>query len=113
MRSLLIAALLGLVAGTAGATTDRPHLRVMDETPLVVRGTGFRPREVVHVGLVAQTTRRKDVVAALTGSFTVRFTVTPVQCLSVRSLVASGNRGSYAKIPLSLDCIPPAPGPEP
>ena len=113
MRSLLIAMVVALTVGTAGATVAGPRLRVMDETPLVVRGTGFKSHELVHVGLVARTTRRKDVVAAATGSFTVRFVVTPIQCLSVRSLVANGERGSYARIPLSLDCVPPAPGPEP
>jgi hypothetical protein len=98
------------LAAVASAAAATPTLRVADQSPLVVRGAGFRAGEHVRVWLGLTTSRRyRDVVAGAAGSFTARFTVTPAQCAFVRSLSAVGSRGSRAARPLRLDCMPPPP----
>ena len=109
MRILLATTFVALVAVTA-AIAATPTLRVVDRSPLVVRGTGFKPGEHVRVWLVLTTARRsRDALAGTTGGFTVRFTVTPLQCPFVRSLTATGSRGSRAalKLPPSMCPQPP------
>jgi hypothetical protein len=82
-------------------------LRVVDEMPLAVRGTGFKPRESGQVSLVLRTRGRSSkLVASLSGTFAVRFTLTPIQCQLVEAIVARGDRGSRATVrPASLSCV--------
>ena len=109
MRILLAALLLALVAVAAAAAAP-PTLRVVDQSPLVIRGSGFKAGEKVRVVLSLTTMRRyRDVAAGTAGGFTARFTVTPAQCSLVRSLSAVGSRGSRATRELRLDCVPPPP----
>ena len=109
MRILLVAGFFVLaVAGPTAAAT--PSLRVADEAPLVVRGSGFKAGEQVRVWLTLTTGRRyRDTLAAAAGGFSVRFTITPAQCPLVRSLAAVGSRGSRATRSFRLDCQPPPP----
>ena len=111
MRILLAALLLALVAvAAAAAVAAPPALRVVDQSPLVIRGSGFKAGEKVRVVLSLTTMRRyRDVAAGTAGGFTARFTVTPAQCSLVRSLSAVGSRGSRATRALRLDCVPPPP----
>lgn len=110
MRILLATALIALGAVTAANATS-PTLRLVDRSPLLVRGSGFKAGEHVRVWLVLTTSRRyRDTLAGAAGGFTVRFTVTPLQCPFLRSLTATGSKGSRAalKLPPSMCPQPPA-----
>jgi hypothetical protein len=108
---LLFGVLLALALLSGNGTAARPALRVVDEMPLVVRGTGFEPREHVRLSLVLRTrSRSTTLVVSLRGTFVARFTLTPVQCQLVEAVVAAGDRGSRARIRPSLDsCVRPPP----
>jgi hypothetical protein len=104
--ALATALVVLLVAPSTTAAT--PVLRVIDQSPLVVRGTGFKPRERIRVRLtLTSSSRYRDVVAGSAGGFSVRFIITPLQCTQARSVTAAGNRGSRATRPLGLDCESP------
>jgi hypothetical protein len=108
---LLLGVALALVFQAGTGTTARPALRVVDEMPLVVRGTGFKPREHVQVTLVLRTRSRSTrLVASLRGTFVTRFTLTPIQCQLVETVVAKGDRGSRVTMrPALLSCVRPPP----
>jgi hypothetical protein len=109
MRMLVVAGFV-VLAIAAPLAAAMPSLRVADEAPLIVRGSGFKAGEKVRVWLTLTTGRRyRDTLAAAAGGFSVRFTVTPAQCPLVRSLTAVGSRGSRATRSLRLDCQPPPP----
>jgi hypothetical protein len=105
---LLVVALLAALVAAGSASGATPTIRTSDDNPLVVRGSGFKAGEKVRVWLVLTRARRyRDVLAGSGGGFTVRFTVTPPQCPLVRSLTATGSKGSRAMRPLRLDCNTP------
>jgi hypothetical protein len=107
---LLLGVALALALQSDAGTAARPTLRVVDEMPLVVRGTGFRPREHVQVSLVLRTRSRSTrLVASLGGTFVARFTFTPIQCQFVEAVVATGDRGSCARMQPALSCVRPPP----
>jgi hypothetical protein len=110
MRALGVVLAVLLAAVSADART-RPALKLIDPVPFVVRGTGFKPAERVHVTLVATPGRRSFTRrASRSGSFTVRIPVTPLLCQRARAVVAVGARGSRAWLALDgSDCWPPPP----
>ena len=110
MRHVLVTVVLALVLGATSAAAAAPMLRLADQSPLVVRGSGFKAGEHVRVWLVLTTSRRyHDTVAGVRGGFTVRFTLTPLQCPFARSVTATGTKGSRAalKLPQSMCPQPP------
>jgi hypothetical protein len=97
-RLALVACIVLALAGSAGAVTQQPRLRVIDGSPLVVRGSAFRGHEVVRVvyrGAVLTRTRTATATAA--GTFVVRFPVTWALCPPA-SLTATGAKGSRATL---------------
>jgi hypothetical protein len=90
MLALAVAAVAGgLFVGAPGAAAaPRPALRIADDVPMTLRGSGFRPREpvrvVVHMGPKRLT---RSLRAQAAGTFTVRF---------------AGLRLDYCAIPLTL-----------
>ena len=111
MRTFALILVLFSLTATAAAGTTKATLRVVDLTPLTVRGTGFQAEQSVRV-VVRQAGRvvgRRSVHAGLRGGFTSRFaTVTFHRCggdLAVTASDASG-RIAAAKLPLP-DCPPP------
>ena len=108
--SAALTALVLVLAMVGTSSAAAPTLRVTDTTPLVVRGSGFKTGETVKVALVLTTSRRyRAATVGRTGSFTVRFSLAPIQCHLARALVATGSRGSRASRPLQLECMPPPP----
>jgi hypothetical protein len=97
---------------SAGGVVGKPALRVLDRQPLVVRGSGFAPRERVVVS--AFTTSRKIVerpVATATGTFTARFELAYGTCTGIQVVRAVGARSATVTIrsvPTIRDCPPPA-----
>src|SRR5213592_4245489 len=87
----------GLVlAGTAFGAPTGPRLQTLDRSPVVVRGTNFRPLERVTVVLDAAGTWRRTAIADSDGQFTVRFAVRLGPCDDFR-LQAFGSKGSRAR----------------
>jgi hypothetical protein len=101
------------VAVPAGAATQRAALRVTDERPVTVAGTGFAKRERVTVrfapkGAAAVT---KVVRASTLGRFTVVFSGTAVADCSGYVVSAAGGAGTRARLiekkpPCGIDPAP-------
>jgi hypothetical protein len=112
MTRLALLAVVGLavVGSTSGAASQQARLRVVDASPLVVRGSAFRANEVVRVVYRAgEVTRTRTATATVAGAFVVRFPVTWALCPPA-SLSASGAKGSRAtlKPPRTMCPQPPA-----
>jgi hypothetical protein len=91
----ILAAGLAL-GGAALAAPTGPRLQTLDRTPVVVRGTSFKPAERVTVVLDAAGTWRRTAIADSDGRFTVRFAVQLGACDAFR-LQAFGSKGSRAR----------------
>src|SRR5262249_33172398 len=109
--AVVLALVLALAAPSNAGTTARPALRVVDDMPLVIRGTGVKPRGTGQVSRAPPArSRATRVVASFSGTSTVRFSLAPIQCQMVESVVATGNRGSRARAQPALpDCVKPPP----
>jgi hypothetical protein len=107
---VLIFALLAL-ATSASAGTTKATLRIVDQTPLTVRGTGFHVEQSVrlNVSQSGSTLVRRTVRTGLRGGFTVRLVAPTLQrCggdVAITARDASG-RIAVAKLPMP-DCPPP------
>jgi hypothetical protein len=87
---------LGLaLAGMAAAAPTGPRLQTTDRSPVVVRGTNFRPAERVTVVLDAEGRWHRTATADASGRFTVQFPVSVPMCDDFR-LQAFGSKGSRA-----------------
>jgi hypothetical protein len=69
---------------------------IVTTPPVIVRGTGFKPRENVAVTVRARRWARKQVVASSRGVFTVRFQRLNSSGCAGLWVVAVGNRDSRA-----------------
>jgi hypothetical protein len=89
----------------------KPALKVLDRTPLVVRGTNFRRSELVRV--TYRSTGEPVVRKARTGTaggFTVRFPEVSVHpCSGGATIIARGSSGTFALAKLPAPLCPPAP----
>ena len=107
MKRLLALALaavaLAAAAASAGAAAT-PTLRLVNMSPLVVRGTAFVPREAVTVSTPYGHTRIR---ATATGGFVVRFGRVP-RCSSGGVVVARGAHGERVLLRLPLTMCAPA-----
>jgi hypothetical protein len=103
----VVAAVVAVAPGYA--RSDAAALRVVDESPLTVRGLGFKARERVTVTETsAAAIQRRTVTATATGSFVVRFTAVTADACRGFSVRASGNRGTRALVK-RFDAICPPP----
>jgi hypothetical protein len=73
-------------------------------SPLVVRGTGFKPHERVRVTAAPGGVRR--VVSRANGRFTATFAASVDRCVGL-SVVAEGTRGDRAALKLPQPACPP------
>jgi hypothetical protein len=98
---------LSLAAGSQAAPA--PTLRVVTETPLVVRGLAFRPSERVTVTALTLLGPERIVVrASRVGAFRVPFRALGQPCGRAFAVRAVGARGSRAGLSLrGAPCIPP------
>jgi hypothetical protein len=116
MMRPLAALLLTLVlpASTAGVapaaeSTRVPALRLLDRQPLVLRGKSFLPRELVKVTVATDAQRSvKRLRATSTGTFTATFVAVELDRCSGMLVVATGSRGSQARLKMPQPACPPA-----
>jgi hypothetical protein len=99
-RLLVVFVLVSVLAPAVGAAgVAKARVWVSAESPLAVRGTGFKPRERVTVTVTAVGKRFVRVVTAtVAGSFTARWSGSATDngsCVSV-FVRANGDRGSSA-----------------
>jgi hypothetical protein len=113
---LAIAAALAIVAAVAAgestAIANRPTLRLVDASPLRVRGDHFRPREVVRVTAATGWAKHSQQVrSGRTGSFvaTFRAHARTGACSPGLTVHAVGNRGTRAMLRLPAVACPPDP----
>lgn len=87
------------VVAQAAAATSRASLRLADDTaPVMLRGSGFQPREHVRVVTVAGAVRSvRKVVATPLGRFAVRVRGDVNACAGFSAL-AVGSEGSRATL---------------
>ena len=86
----------GTLCTGAGSTTSRAVLRLVDTSPVTLRGAGFKAHEHVKVTLVARTSAVRRTVATAGGILFVRFAgANPNECTGF-SAIAVGNLGSRA-----------------
>jgi len=107
----VVAAGLGGVAWAGGAGDPKPMLRLVDATPLTVRGVNFDPAEHVSVtarGSSQEQSARHAVRAGSAGGFLVRFpTIDANDChgFAISAIGSDGHRASLAR--KSGECPPP------
>ena len=99
LSSLVVAGLgCGVALAAAGETPKlaaKPRLLVAELYPLTVKGTGFKPRELVTVTLDGGKRGTKHVRTSRQGRFVVRFTVMIGRCTTV-TIRAVGSQRSRA-----------------
>jgi len=93
---VLAVALAGVVTGSTSATATRPALRLSDDMPMTLRGTGFRSGEHVKVTVVAGKRAVHWVWAGSSGGFLARFQGMDANACRGSSAIAVGDHGSYA-----------------
>ena len=106
---------LGLIVAcipalAAAGTSAKPSLRVVDRSPLVVRGVDFRAGERVTVTALTGLGPRIARVTAVNGRFRVAFSVPTRGCAAAWAVRAKGTLGSAVLMRLaeqSTSCIPP------
>lgn len=96
-----------LVAGGASPATATPSLRLVDSSPLTVKGVAFKARERVRVTATLESgTLRAVARATRRGTFVVTFEEISVRCgFTVRAVGAAGSRATL-KLPQPA-CPPP------
>jgi hypothetical protein len=97
------------VAAPAAPRQARVALRIVDTSPLTVRGTGWHARERVRVKVAAEATTTRTVQTTLAGAFTTAFpTVTVQRCGDPVWITAIGASGARATVKLPVpECPPP------
>jgi hypothetical protein len=102
---LVVLLLMGL--GVPAAARSAPTLRLVDRTPVTVRGAGFAAGERVAVVLASSSRASRTVHADAGGMFVVRFRSSLGRCSSY-TLQAYGATGTRARLSsgISPDCVP-------
>jgi hypothetical protein len=93
---LLAATAAGSLVGGTSAVATRPALRLLDEAPLTLGGTGFRANEHVKVVAVVGSRSVRWVTAGSGGRFGVRFRGLGANECRGLTVTAIGDRGSRA-----------------
>jgi hypothetical protein len=96
----------------AAIAAARPTIRLADDHPVVVAGTGFKARERVLVRLTihGKSTYARRITAGTRGGFRVTFAGQSVPDCGGYVVAASGSRGSRASL---RELIPPPCGIDP
>jgi len=107
----VVAAGLGGVAWASSGTGAKPALRLVDATPLTVRGANFDPAEHVSVtarGSSQQQSAKHVVRAGPAGGFLVQFpTIDANDChgFAISAIGSDGSRATLAR--KAGECPPP------
>jgi hypothetical protein len=104
MRIALVLTLFAAIASTAGATTTKAHVAVLQTAPVTVQGTSFHASERVTVTVATQVASRKVVRASRKGAFIVRFPGVTIKYCEAYFIRAKGNRGSLAILKVTPEC---------
>ena len=107
----LVSSILVLALPAWGAKPRPAALKLGSVAPLVVNGSGFRPREAVLLTATIGNRRRfAGPIARADGTFVARFNVRITSCtnLTVRAI---GGRGSRATLKAKPGCEPERPKP--
>jgi hypothetical protein len=105
----IVIALVCASAALSSPTRTKPQLRILDASPVTLKGTHFRPRERVRITATAADTQTKTARTSAAGSFTAQFpdlVVNRCSGLAVQALGARGDRAS-TKVLQQPDCPPP------
>lgn len=94
-------------ASASGAAATRPTLRVVDRTPVVIRGVGFAPEERVTVVVAAGPRSSRRVSTNANGAFVARFKLVLGRCTrySVQAFGSTGSRARLMPSRVTVDCI--------
>ena len=106
----MLFAVFGWSGGSASASgegADRARVRVLDFTPLTLKGLGFEPREKIRLTVsLEQRIAVRGLRANVAGSFGTRFdAIRYDRCqgsLAVKAVGSNGTRVSWELMP--LDC---------
>jgi hypothetical protein len=107
VRFAVVLALFLVVLPAAGASARSAHITMVSRSPVVVRGTGFRPSERVTVSVSAKATYKKVVIASRLGAFRVTFRSMAIGSCQFYSAQANGSRGSIASLKVIPECAAP------
>jgi hypothetical protein len=110
MRATIVAVLMLVFAAPGLAAKRLPVLRVVDTSPLIVRGAAFPARDavVVRVREDGRTLARRSVRASTTGRFAVTFHVAVGhRCGGNTTITAASASGAVAKTKLPQPACPP------
>ena len=106
---LLLSILVALALVPAAAPSAlRARVWLADDSPVVVRGSGFHPAERVAVTVAVGKSFQKTVVATATGTFVARWNASAADCHSTY-IKAVGSMGSRAVVKIAAECPPPPP----
>jgi hypothetical protein len=106
---LIAIVVLTALTGTAavqGASDGAATIKVVDRTPLTLRGTGFSAGEHVRVIVRTTSTRQQRLTATRSGSFVAAFRASYNRCSGL-SAFAFGSGGSRAQLLLPAPACPP------
>ena len=109
MRFLILIVGALLAAQTASAVQQRTRIMIVDQAPLVVRGTGFKPAERVTVTVShGKAVYRKAATATATGVVMARWKVPMATTCASTFVLAVGSEGSRATYKtVANDCAQP------
>jgi hypothetical protein len=109
-RGVLVLIATTLLAASGTAATGRPTLALADRDPVVISLSGFRSHELVKVTLQDTSGASKNVLTTRGGWALARFRYqSRAPCDAVRA-VATGNKGSRARMTVpDLGCPPIVP----
>jgi hypothetical protein len=108
----LVSVLVASLPVAAGASTNAAHVSVPALSPVIVRGTSFRPSERVRVTVSAKGSHTKTVTANARGNFKTTFTGFSIGRCDPYLVRAKGSRGSSAFLKVIPECAPEGPNPD-
>jgi hypothetical protein len=106
----LVAALVCMLPAGAGAESvaRKPALRLVNASPLEIRGLRFVPKERVRVMVLDAGSASRQVSADAQGTFVASFQEASVDRCSALSVLAVGSRGSRAALKRPGPLCPPS-----
>jgi hypothetical protein len=113
IRALPVIAVCALALAVSASATRivHPRLRVETLEPFAVVGSHFVSGERVTVTVRSNGRNRRSVVASRDGSFVAIFRGFVYDVCSGYLVVATGDRGSHARVRLVPECSPFQPAP--
>ena len=103
MRGVAAAFLAALALSASAYAAPLPRLQI-SENPLVIRGSGFQPRERIKLTVRADGTFVRRLIATSRGSFVARFPRIATDECTGFSANALGAHGSRASVLVTRTC---------